>query len=59
MTDEEKEAHEEAVEALLQSSIASILKTMFDMDDDVLTFCIEFTDRTVDVQITIREGAMQ
>ena len=59
MTEEEQEAHEEAVKQLMKTNISTIVQQMDDMGEDVLHFQVEFSDATLDVHITLRSGAMQ
>lgn len=59
MTEEEQEAHEEAVKQLMKTDISTIVQQMDDMGEDVVHFQVEFSDATLDVHITLRSGAMQ
>lgn len=59
MTEEEQEAHEEAVKQLMKTDISTIVQQMDDMGEDVVHFQVEFSDTTLDVHITLRSGAMQ
>lgn len=59
MTEEELEAHEEAVKQLMKTDISTIVQQMDDMGEDVVHFQVEFSDATLDVHITLRSGAMQ
>lgn len=59
MTEEEQEAHEEAVKQLMKTNISTIVQQMDDMGEDVVHFQVEFSDATLDVHITLRSGAMQ
>lgn len=59
MTEEELEAHEEAVKQLMKTDISTIVQQMDDMGEDVVHFQVEFADATLDVHITLRSGTMQ
>jgi hypothetical protein len=59
MTEEELEAHEEAVKQLMKTNISTIVQQMDDMGEDVVHFQVEFADATLDVHITLRSSTMQ
>jgi hypothetical protein len=59
MTEEELEAHEEAVKQLMRTPISTIVEQMDDMGEDVVHFQVEFADATLDVHITLRSSTMQ
>lgn len=59
MTEEELEAHEEAVKQLMKTDISTIVQQMDDMGEDVVHFQVEFADATLDVHITLRSGELQ
>lgn len=59
MTEEELQAHEEAVKQLMKTDISNIVAQMDDMGEDVVHFQVEFSDATLDVHITLRTSTMQ
>ena len=58
-TEEELEAHEEAVKQLMKTDIGTIVEQMDDTGEDVVHFQVEFSDAVLDVHITLRSGVMQ
>lgn len=59
MTEEELQAHEEAVKQLMKTDISTIVAQMDDMGEDVVHFQVEFIDTVLDVHITLRSGELQ